>query len=279
MAFAKKSLGLKNWQVSARAKKALGQHFLKSERALKDIVSAGEIKKGETVLEIGPGQGALTEKLLEAGARVVAVEKDRALMPVLEEKFAKEIKSGKLELIEDDILKFEISKSWKQKAGSWKLIANIPYNITGAIFKKFLSGENQPEKIVVLIQKEVAERIIARDKKESVLSLSVKAYGNPKIISHVPRGAFVPAPNVDSAILEIDNINRNNFKNKKEEDLFFRIIHAGFKSKRKKLIRNLESEIKPEILKKVFEKLSLSENARAEDLPLQTWLALARERI
>src|SRR3989344_8557750 len=144
-----------------KVRKSLGQHFLKSERALRTIIEAGEVASSDTVLEIGPGTGTLTERLLGTGARVVAVEKDANLYEYLKEKFEKEISSSRLKLVHDDILNFE-PKSYNLEAGSYKLVANIPYNITGAILKKFLGADCQPERMVLLVQKEVAERIVAK---------------------------------------------------------------------------------------------------------------------
>jgi 16S rRNA (adenine1518-N6/adenine1519-N6)-dimethyltransferase len=172
------------------------------------MCSAGEVNEKDIVIEIGPGKGALTEKLLERAGKVIAIEKDCELVKFLQEKFKKEIENGKLELIEGDILKLRITNYELRK---YKLIANIPYNITGAIIKKFLTEENQPEKMVLLVQKEVAERIVARDGKESILSLSVKAYGEPKYIMKVSKRFFSPEPKVDSAIIAINNISRGRF--------------------------------------------------------------------
>src|SRR3989344_7754683 len=183
-----------------RAKKSLGQHFLKNEKALATIVKAGNVSVKDTILEIGPGTGALTEKLLAANCQVLAIEKDDKLYEFLKTKFEKEIKNGKLRLIHDDILEFDLSKL---EAISYKLISNIPYNITGAILKKFLETNYQPERMVLLVQKEVAERIVARNNKESILSISVKAYGTPRYIETVKAGSFVPVPKVDSAIMVI----------------------------------------------------------------------------
>src|SRR3989344_7811047 len=140
-----------------RAKKSLGQHFLKAERALAKIVEAGKVGKTDTVLEIGPGTGTLTEKLLATSYQVLAVEKDDQLYEILKIKFKEKISSGQLTLIHDDILNFDLSKL---TATSYKLIANIPYNITGAIFKKFLETGYQPTTMVLLVQKEVAQRIM-----------------------------------------------------------------------------------------------------------------------
>lgn len=237
-------------------KKSLGQHFLRSAFYLNAVADAAGIRQGERVLEIGPGDGALTEVLLARGAQVVAVEKDPRLISLLKEKFA-----GKtFEIIEGDALEFE------PEFKNYKVAGNIPYYITGALLKKFLSGDRQPDTLVFLIQKEVAERI-ARSKKESVLSLSVKAYGVPKYIKTVPRGAFAPAPGVDSAILCVSHISRRHFKNKKHEERFFELVKKGFGQKRKLLKSNLKSLL--------GEKAGALGSARAEDVPLKAWLELA----
>jgi 16S rRNA A1518/A1519 N6-dimethyltransferase RsmA/KsgA/DIM1 with predicted DNA glycosylase/AP lyase activity len=175
--------------MSHRAKKSLGQHFLRSMSAVRSIVEAGLVTPVDTVLEIGPGEGVLTEALLATGAHIVAVEKDRDLIPILTERFAVELENGQLTLIEADILDFD-PLAHKLEAGKYKLVANIPYYITGAIFEKFLSEKNSPITMVVLIQKEVATRIVARDNKESILSISVKAFGTPKLTAKVPASAF-----------------------------------------------------------------------------------------
>jgi len=154
-----------------KAKKSLGQNFLKSELALKKIVEAGEVKLDDVILEIGPGKGTLTKKLLEKTKLVIAVEKDRELFEFLKIKFEKEIAEKKLILINEDILEFNCVR---QGLTQYKIIANIPYNITGAILKKFLGGLHQPETMVLMVQHEVAKRIMARDGKESILSISVK---------------------------------------------------------------------------------------------------------
>lgn len=276
---AKKSLGLNkfsNENLSSgfsfhKPKKNLGQNFLKSKEALRKMCEAGEISNEDVVLEIGPGKGALTEKLLEKAKKVIAVEKDRDLIKILEEKFKQEIENKKLVLINEDILTFEIKKE------KYKVIANIPYNITGAIFKKFLSCSDQPERMVLLIQKEVAERIMARDGKESILSLSVKAYGTPKYIIKVGKKFFSPAPKVDSAIIAITNISRANFKTNREEIIFFETIKAGFSHKRKVLRKNLESCGKNSTqIDKIFENLKINPRSRAEDLKIENWFEISR---
>ncbi|HYF12985.1 MAG TPA: 16S rRNA (adenine(1518)-N(6)/adenine(1519)-N(6))-dimethyltransferase RsmA [Candidatus Paceibacterota bacterium] len=251
-------------------KKSLGQHFLTSSHYLSLIADTARLKEGERVLEIGPGDGALTRELLARGANVVAIEKDYRLIPVLQEKFTKEISAQKLILIEADALEH----TEKKLKRPYIVVANIPYYITGAIIKKFLTSKNQPSKMVLLIQKEVAERI-ARSKKESLLSLSVKVYGEPRYVKSVPRGAFAPPPDVDSAILSIANISRNNFQSTTHEKKFFEIIHAGFAHKRKLLVRNLES-IFDKKSSTALENAQIPKTARAEDVPLAQWLALSK---
>lgn len=251
------------------AKKSLGQNFLKSEKTLNQIVEAGRLSSSDTVLEIGPGLGALTSWLLYSGAKVIGVEKDDDLTIELEKMFAPEIKSGQLTLMNEDILDFD--PRWER----YKLIANIPYNITGAILEKFLSSSNQPELMVVLVQKEVAERIIARNNKESILSISIKIYGEPKLVDTVKAGSFSPAPKVDSAILAIYNVSKSFFEeNNVTEEHFFRILKSGFASKRKKLSSNLSVVFDKAKVLEVFKNLSLSENTRAEDVPLSVWKEL-----
>ncbi len=271
-----------------KAKKSLGQNFLKSNLALNKIIEAGEIVKDDVVLEIGPGKGALTEKLLEKAGLVIAVEKDNELFEFLKNKFSEQINSGSLVLVNDDILKCSASSlfpllrpspsEWDPRSQKkrrvltqYKIIANIPYNITGAILKKFLTEKNQPELMVLMVQNEVAKRIVARDAKESILSVSVKAYGEPKMIMKVPARYFSPAPKVDSAVIKINNINRNIFENEINEEKFWEIVKNGFAHKRKKLSGNLKNFVPAEKL------LDLSlNNKRAEDLTLSDWIHLAK---
>ena len=253
-----------------KAKKSLGQNFLKSTAIVGRIAKTANILPGETVLEIGPGKGILTKAILDTGAKVIAVEKDDSLCEFLKEKFALEITAGNLTLIHDDILNFSPS-DYSLSTIHYKLIANIPYYITGEILRKFLEEENKPTTIVVLVQKEVAKRIVASDKKESILSLSVKAFGIPKYIETVKRTMFSPAPNVDSAILSIENISGDMFeKNNIEVKDFFTTVKTGFAHKRKMLSSNLK--IKQEELKKV----GIPEKARAEDLKIEAWINLTK---
>lgn len=273
-----------------KAKKHLGQHFLTSKAALRDMIKAAQVEAGDTILEIGPGKGVLTAALLETGARVVAVETDADMIEILEKVFTKEIEKRQLQLVHGDVLqsapelllKLDVKKATNAKNNKamhqefldYKLVANIPYYITGEILRKFLTTDYQPESITVLIQKEVAERI-ARSTKETILSLSVKAYGAPRYVATIPARYFSPAPKVDSAILHIAKLHKNNFIDV-SEDRFFKVVKAGFASKRKQLVNNLAQFGAKEDLVRVLAGLGLSERARAEDVTLTDWLALAR---
>jgi 16S rRNA (adenine1518-N6/adenine1519-N6)-dimethyltransferase len=260
------------------AKKSLGQNFLKSKTALFKMLEAGEINENDIVLEVGPGKGALTEKLLEKAKKVIAVEKDDRLIPFLQEKFTEAIKENKLEIVHGDILDFNLPNNrpltpslTNEEGGRYKIIANIPYYITGIFLRKFLETKYQPEKIVVMVQKEIAQRIVANDGKESLLSISVKAYGEPKMIMKVDKENFSPAPKVDSAILAINNISKKRFTEAKiSEEKFFKLVHAGFAHKRKILSSNLKNILPAEKLAR------LKSNIRAEDLKIEEWVSIIK---
>lgn len=251
------------------AKKSLGQNFLKNPGVVRKIVETGEVKEGDIVLEIGPGKGALTTELLKNGAEVIAIEKDREMKEVLEETFAKEIKTKKLKIIFSDFLTEDINKIIP-KNKNFKVIANIPYYITGAIIEKTLSEKKRPSMAVFLVQKEVAERIMARDKKESILSLSVKVFGNPKIIMTVSRNSFFPAPKVDSAVLKISDIKKD--ISEKFIKNFFVLVKNGFSHKRKFVLNNIEGVLGSDTSEKFKGALSLNGKERAEDLSLSEWI-------
>ncbi len=251
-----------------RAKKTLGQHFLMHAQTANRIVQAAPLEEGDTVLEIGPGRGILTRALLSRAKRVIAVEADADLIPLLEETFKEE--QG-LTLIHQDIRAFNPSTI----EGEYAVVANIPYYITGEIIRSFLSASHKPRSLTLLVQKEVAVRI-ARAKKESLLSLSVKAYGTPHYTFTVPKGAFKPAPSVDSAVLTIRDVQKDAFASKKEEEDFFSLLHAGFAHKRKLLVGNLSVLAPKERVLEAFTEAHVAEKARAEDVPLSSWRVLAK---
>ena len=250
----------------------LGQHFLKNPHYAKMLAEAAGAKLGETLLEIGPGTGALTKEILATGAHVIAIEKDEVLACDLENIFPTEIREGRLRVVSGDVRDFK-PENHGLSAGAYILAANIPYYITGEIIRMFLETETQPKAMALLIQKEVADRIISE--KESILSLSVKVYGTPKIIARVSRGNFSPPPSVDSAILLIANISKKNFVSVNEQK-FFEVVRAGFASKRKMLANNLSVKFGKEKAQGAFSALKLDVKTRAENLPLSEWLSLAK---
>ena len=252
----------------------LGQHFLTHAWAAKKLAYAAAPKEGETIVEIGPGKGVLTRELLQLGP-VIAVEKDGQLVARLREMFAEEIGSGKLTLTEGDIRNFD-AKNYKLKTQNYVVAANIPYYITGEIIRAFLTADTQPRAMALLVQKEVAQRIV--DSKESILSLSVKAYGMPRIAAKVGKSHFSPPPSVDSAILLVDNVSRGFFNDISEED-FFAVVRAGFASKRKFLSSNLGSQFDIRAARNALQTCSIPEKARAEDVRLQQWKCLSHHLI
>jgi 16S rRNA (adenine1518-N6/adenine1519-N6)-dimethyltransferase len=255
----------------------LGQHFLTGQWAARALAQAAHIKKGETVLEIGPGKGALTKELLATGGHVLAVEKDGVLVKQLGRTFAAEIASGALKIVPADIRDFSPEEHGLVRGG-YALAANIPYYITGEIIRKFLETGATPRALALLVQKEVAERIIARDKKESILSISAKAYGKPRIVAKVSRGNFSPPPSVDSAILLIDNVSKDFFSGITEKE-FFSVVRAGFSSKRKFLANNLGVKFGKARALEAIQSCGLNEKVRAEDAALDQWKSLANKLI
>ncbi|HEY4508350.1 MAG TPA: 16S rRNA (adenine(1518)-N(6)/adenine(1519)-N(6))-dimethyltransferase RsmA [Candidatus Paceibacterota bacterium] len=262
-------------------KKSLAQHFLRDPRILQKIADAARLAPEDAVLEVGPGEGTLTELLLQRAGHIVAVEKDARLIPALQERFAKEISAQKLELVHDDILKFD-TKRFTLHATRYKIVANLPYYITGQFLRKFLQEtKRQPASMTLLLQKEVARRIVAADKRESVLSISVKCYGTPRYIATVKAGSFSPPPKVASAILTIENISKSFFANAvvkplkitrsdlvKKEGEFFALLKKGFAHPRKLLSSNLG--VPPSVL----QECGIAPHARAENVSLAQWQCL-----
>jgi len=278
-------------------KKHLGQHFLHDPKLLRKIAESSPAQSGDVVLEIGPGDGALTQAILERGCRVVAVEYDTELIPVLENRFATEIDSGQLRLVQADFLEVDIAQilnchpeepmdtvaefinhgvpaSIRDNSGVYHVIANIPYYITGAILRKLLSGDCQPQSVSLIMQREVAERIVCRDNKQSLLSLSVGIYGEPHLVFRIVAGAFNPPPNVDSALLVVKGISRTRFQNLKQEELFFQLIHAGFAQRRKQLYKLIAHIVQREVFDIWCVANSLPTDVRAEDMPIDAWIDL-----
>lgn len=216
--------------------KRLGQHFLRCPWVVASLVKAAELKKSDTVLEIGPGTGILTRALAKNAGPIIAVEKDEKLAELLRKE-----KIPNVVVVTGDILKLLKSDFRSLEINKFKVAANIPYYLTSRLFRLLLEDPHKPELIVMTIQKEVAERICAKPPKMNLLGLSVQAYGMPRIIASVLASCFVPRPKVDSAIIRISDISDDFFnKNGLDKELFFKIIHQGFSQKRKILANTLK---------------------------------------
>lgn len=245
-----------------RAKKSLGQNFLTDPKILKKIVDAAEVNSTDTLIEVGPGTGNMTEILAARCGRVIAVEKDRRLIESLRLNF----NGVNVEVIEDDVLNFNPRSVLR---GGYKIVANIPYYITSHFLRVVLEQWPRPEIMVLVVQKEVAQRIMAKPPHMNLLALSVQYYSKPKIIDTIKRGSFRPIPKVDSSILRLDII-------QKRPEIDFNLVRLGFRGKRKKLLSVLSKEmgIEKDILIKIFEKAVIDINARAENLSIQDWVKL-----
>jgi 16S rRNA (adenine1518-N6/adenine1519-N6)-dimethyltransferase len=252
-------------------KKSLGQNFLTSDIVPNWMCEAGEVQPGDLVLEIGPGTGMLTRALLARKARVIAVEADIRAVLELEKTFAEELATEQLTIHHGDVREITPAIIGLQNH-AFKVVANIPYYLSGFLLRTLLESQIQPTSLTFLIQKELAHRIV-RDKKESLLSLSVKAFGEPVYFKNVGRGHFHPQPRVDSAILLVKNINQANFTDINSA-YFFDILHLGLGKKRKQLLTNLSEKYDRSIITTIFTALGLSLTVRGEDVPLPTWISL-----
>ncbi len=251
--------------------KSLGQNFLIDEEVREKIIACADLKSDDVVVEIGPGLGTLTEELAQKSKKVVAIEKDRKYSQMLEGKFSN------VEILNEDVLQMNVSELVQRytQDGKFKLVANIPYYITSPIIKMFLESALQPETIVLLMQKEVAERICAKPGKLSMIALGVQVYGEPEIVGFVKNTSFYPAPKVDSAILKIKNIKRE-FSDEYYQKLF-RIMKMGFSAKRKKLANNLVAGLQIEKAQgeELLTKAGIDLKVRAQELNIEQWKKLA----
>lgn len=255
-------------------KKSLGQHFLNNTHIIAKIIDAADPTPDTLVLEIGPGDGALTRQLLGLDNKIIAIETDARMIEVLNEEFSGLIEAGMFDIVQANILEWDETVMATYDV-PYAIVANIPYYITGAIIRKFLTSSVQPESMTLIMQREVADRIMARDGKESLLSIGVKAYGVPTSHGIIKRGNFTPPPKVDSAILRITDISRDFFLDI-DEGWFWELVHAGFAHKRKQLATNLRGLVDSDKLAKVLEQLGLSQTVRAEDVGLEEWRELVQ---
>ncbi|MGB0757792.1 MAG: 16S rRNA (adenine(1518)-N(6)/adenine(1519)-N(6))-dimethyltransferase RsmA [Patescibacteria group bacterium] len=218
------------------AKKDFSQNFLVDKGVYHSIITAADLQKDDVVLEVGPGLGFLTTELLEHAGRVIAVEIDRDMVDGLQGMV--EV-SDSLEVIEGDVLSINIPELLQDRSvQNYKVVANIPYHITAKIIKTFLTTTQKPKKIVLLVQKEVAERMCEETGKHSLLSVSTQLYARPKIVRMVPKSSFYPKPQVDSAVIQLDVDDRYSSQIA-DEKVFWRIVRAGFSGKRKKVLNTL----------------------------------------
>jgi 16S rRNA (adenine1518-N6/adenine1519-N6)-dimethyltransferase len=238
-------------------KKYMGQNFLIDENILNKIIDSADLSTKDTVLEIGPGLGILTAELAKKTKRVIAIEKDKKMCEILKD-VLKEFKN--IEIVNEDILKIEPAE-----LSDYKIVANIPYYLTSPLIRKFLEAKNKPSVIVLMIQKEVAQRITAKPPHMNILSIAVQFYAEPKIIDYVPKNSFFPVPKVDSAIIKIIPKQIPEIDTEK----FFTLVKKGFSAKRKMLKNNIpEANLK---------KAGLNPEARAENLSIDNWMKIYRD--
>lgn len=264
-------------KYNIKANKNLGQNFLVSNDAINQIVNSGEIEKDDLIIEIGPGLGTLTKELLEKAKKVICVELDNKMVEILNERFSL---YGNLEILNQDILKTDLKEIIKKEKNQnnikdVKIIANLPYYITTPIIMKLLEEKLDLKSITVMIQKEVAERLIATpgEKNTGAITYTVYYYAEAKKITEVPNTSFIPEPEVTSEVIRLD-IRKKPPVETKNTEMMFKIIKNAFMQRRKTLLNSLTNT---KIFKnkeegtKILKTLNLNENIRAEELTLKNF--------
>lgn len=263
------------------ANKSLGQNFLVDEEVVLGIIDKSYVSKDDLVIEIGPGLGTLTSRLLERAGFVVAIELDKRMINIITERFSL---YENFEVINEDVLKVDLNSLIKEKMEQYhlksaKVVANLPYYITTPIIMKLLEDRLELECITVMVQKEVAIRLAEKPggKESGAITYSIYYYAEPEIVISVPKTSFVPSPEVDSAVIRINLLKEPRVKVKSEKTLF-RVIKAAFMQKRKTLLNAFYNakifSSKEEILK-MFEELGIEENIRGEKLTLEEFARIA----
>lgn len=254
-----------------RPDKRLGQNFLIDRAALERVLSAADLDAGDTVLEIGAGLGTLSQALARRVRRVIAVEYDRRLEPVLRETVGH---MRGLEIVMDDVLRIDLGRLIGP--GPYRVVANIPYQITSHLIRRLLEAETPPERVVLTVQREVAERILAKPGGMNLLALGVQAYGEARIEARIPAGSFLPPPRVESAVVRID-LHRPARMGPEEGRAVFRLARAGFSQPRKKLRNAMAGGLRssPAEVERTLKSLGVSPDARAQELSLEDWVRLA----
>jgi len=249
-----------------------GQNLLVDDVALEDIVDAAEVGKGDAVLEIGPGIGNLTRKLCERAGFVLSIEKDPKFLPILKS-IKKDFKNFRYEIV--DVLDFDFQKALRSESG-YKVVANIPYYITGKILQMLMTAEHKPESITILTQKEVAQNVAAGPGGLSILAISVQLFGEPKIIRAVPARSFYPAPKVDSAVLQIKLFGKPRY-DVSDEKKFFKVVKACFAGKRKQIHNTLKNNLRlgEEKVNEILSQLKINPAARPQELRIEDWIRLS----
>lgn len=253
-------------------KKSLGQNFLVNPHIIDLIVSSAEISKDDIILEVGPGTGYLTKKLIEKSQNIIAIEKDQRLIEPLKESF-KEYPN--IKIIEADILEFKPADHNLQPT-AYKVIGNIPYYLTSHLIRNILEEWPKPKSIILTIQKEVAQRMVAKPPHMNLLALSVQYYSSPEIIKIISKNNFRPIPKVDSAIIKL--VPKDIPYSRDESKELFELAKAGFSEKRKQLAGTLASKLRcpKEQIIKILTDINLEPTTRAENLTLDQWITLKK---
>lgn len=267
---------LKKYNISAN--KSLGQNFLVDDNVIENIVESANIAKDDLVIEIGPGLGTLTARLLEKAKKVIAIELDNRMINILNDRFSL---YENFELINEDVLKVDLRKLISEnKAQKVKVVANLPYYITTPIIMKLLEDKLEIESITVMVQKEVAKRLTAKpgDKLSGAITYSVNYYCEPEEVVTVPNSSFIPEPEVESEVIKL-KLRKEPPVQIKNEEIFFKLIKASFMQRRKTLINGITNSgiMKKEEFKELLKKVGLNENVRGESLSLQDFANLANE--
>lgn len=259
-----------------------GQNFLMDEMVLEEMIEAASVTKEDSVLEIGPGIGNLTEKLCGYAGFVFSIEKDPKFLPLLQEL---KKKFDNFKYVVADALEYNYVPEFEmwheehatQKNVAYKVVANIPYYVTGKILQMVLNAKQKPTSVTVLMQKEVARNVVAKEGSLSILAISVQLYGNPKIIKIVPGRSFYPAPKVDSAVLHIDVYQKPKY-NVVDEKKFFKLIKACFAGKRKQLHNTLANYLHADKVttEKILSDAGIESSARPQEVSIEKWIELQK---
>ena len=251
-----------------KANRRFGQNFMVEEWPIAKIIEAADISASDLIVEIGPGSGFLTEELAKKSRKVIAIEKDRDLMPFLKEKFSK---IPNIELINEDARDFDYTS-----LPDYKVVSNLPFYITSRLIRLFLELPRRPQFLALMVQKEVGERICALPPKMSLLAVSVQLYARTEFITEVPRTCFQPSPKVDGAIIKIAP--HQNTLNKEETDIFFKIAKAGFSQPRKNLLNNFVSQLQydKKAINDWMSSANITPQQRAQTLSISDWIMLTK---